>query len=169
MTWRCSSRRVPTSRHSITHENTYRQTCTNRDAAGKGAVGVVKLVRHRVSGQQYALKCIDKEAVSRRKQQRAVLTERQMLLQCYHPCLVQFIKSFKDDSHVYFLQEYLGGGDLFYAIRQIGTRKCKQRENSLQSVGAWCVCVCVCVGILTKPQAQFYIGAIVSHSREAHM
>jgi len=102
--------------------------------AGKGAVGVVKLVRHRVSGQQYALKCIDKEAVARRKQQRAVLTERQMLLQCYHPCLVQFIKSFKDDSHVYFLQEYLGGGDLFYAIRQIG--------------------------ILTKPQAQFYIGAI---------
>lgn len=41
---------------------------------------------------------------------------------------VQFIKSFKDRSNVYFLTEFLGGGDLFFAIRALGLlTKAQQR------------------------------------------
>jgi len=48
---------------------------------------------------------------------------------------MQFIKTFQDSKNVYFLTEFLGGGDLFYAIREIGN--------------------------LTKDQCQFFGGCIV--------
>lgn len=48
---------------------------------------------------------------------------------------MQFIKTFQDAEEVYFLTEFLGGGDLFYAIREIG--------------------------MLTKLQSQFYSASIV--------
>jgi cGMP-dependent protein kinase len=60
--------------------------------------------------------------------------EREVNAQCYHPCIMQFIKTFQDNKNVYFLTEFLGGGDLFYAIREIGN--------------------------LTKPQTQYYGGSI---------
>jgi cGMP-dependent protein kinase len=47
---------------------------------------------------------------------------------------MQFIKTFQDSKNVYFLTEFLGGGDLFFAIREIGD--------------------------LGKEQAQFYSGSI---------
>jgi len=48
---------------------------------------------------------------------------------------VQFIRTFQDSESVYILTEFLGGGELFYAIREIGR--------------------------LTKEQAQFYGGSLV--------
>jgi len=83
----------------------------------------------------YALKCVNKQMVLQEKQQRALVHERDINAQCYHPCLMQFIKTFQDAENVYFLTEFLGGGDLFYAIREI---EC-----------------------LTKEQAQFYGGCVV--------
>ena len=46
-----------------------------------------------------------------------------------------FVKTYKDEDTIYFLMEFLGGGDLFKAIREIG--------------------------LLTKSQAQFYAGSVI--------
>ncbi|KAF4656101.1 hypothetical protein FOL47_009133 [Perkinsus chesapeaki] len=79
---------------------------------GYGTFGMVKL---------YALKAVSKNHVVAMQQEKSINVEREILLQLYHPCIVQFVKTFQDDSYVYFLTEFLGGGDLFNAIREIGT------------------------------------------------
>lgn len=106
-----------------------------RAIVGRGSFGIVKLVFHASDENRvYALKCVAKKQVVRQGQQKSMCIEREINAQCYHPCLMQFIKTFQDSKNVYFLTEFLGGGDLFYAIREIGN--------------------------LVKSQAQFYGGSI---------
>jgi len=105
---------------------------------GRGSFGIVKLVHHKDhkddARKVYALKCVSKKQVVRQGQQKSISIEREINAQCYHPCIMQFIKTFQDSKTVYFLTEFLGGGDLFYAIREIGN--------------------------LVKDQSQFYSGSI---------
>eukprot|EP00438_Fugacium_kawagutii_P031330 Skav215354 [mRNA] locus=scaffold1391:452301:461026:- [translate_table: standard] len=102
---------------------------------GRGSFGLVKLVYHKRDKQKYyALKCIGKKQVVQQKQEKSMLLEREINSQCYHPCIMHFITTFQDAKNVYFLTEFLGGGDLFTAIREIGN--------------------------LSKRQAQFFGGSI---------
>lgn len=89
---------------------------------GHGSFGITKVVHHKEDETKvYALKCVSKKQVVEQGQQKTVCVEREINALCYHPCIVQFIKTFQDISYVYFLQEFLGGGDLFTAIRSIGS------------------------------------------------
>merc|ERR1719262_1046576 len=102
---------------------------------GRGSFGVVKLVHHKSDkDREYALKCVGKKQVVKQGQQKSIRIERDINAECYHPCIMQFIKTFQDAKNVYFLTEFLGGGDLFFAIREIGN--------------------------LTKSQAHFYSASI---------
>eukprot|EP00746_Dinoflagellata_sp_MGD_P085157 gnl/MRDRNA2_/MRDRNA2_33732_c0_seq1.p1 gnl/MRDRNA2_/MRDRNA2_33732_c0~~gnl/MRDRNA2_/MRDRNA2_33732_c0_seq1.p1 ORF type:complete len:943 (-),score=211.95 gnl/MRDRNA2_/MRDRNA2_33732_c0_seq1:16-2844(-) len=110
---------------------------------GRGTFGIVKLVHHKADESKvYALKCVNKKQVVRMMQQKSIQVEREINAQCYHPCIMQFIKTFQDQSNVYFLTEFLGGGDLFFAIREIG--------------------------MLTKQQTQFYSGSIILALENLH-
>jgi cGMP-dependent protein kinase len=102
---------------------------------GQGSFGSVRLVESKISRARYALKCIRKNHVVETGQQKNVQTERKILLQLFHPCIVQFVRTFKDEDYIYFLMEFLGGGDLFTAIREIG--------------------------MLTTPQCHFYSGSVI--------
>jgi len=107
-----------------------------RAIVGRGSFGIVKLVYHKDDQSKvYALKCVSKKQAVQQQQQKSIVVEREINAQCYHPCIMQFIKTFQDAKNVYFLTEFLGGGDLFYAIREIGN--------------------------LSKDQCQFYISSIV--------
>lgn len=128
-------------RHELEHRmnlqdlNITMQDLRLKAVVGRGSFGVVKLVHHRSDETRlYALKCVSKKQVVKQGQQKSIVIERDINAQCYHPCIMQFIKTFQDSKFVYFLTEFLGGGDLFYAIREIGN--------------------------LTKTQAQFYGGSI---------
>eukprot|EP00929_Paragymnodinium_shiwhaense_P089238 TRINITY_DN49423_c0_g1_i1.p1 TRINITY_DN49423_c0_g1~~TRINITY_DN49423_c0_g1_i1.p1 ORF type:complete len:1029 (+),score=279.16 TRINITY_DN49423_c0_g1_i1:145-3231(+) len=102
---------------------------------GRGTFGVVRLVYHKCDERKfYALKGVRKTHVVKGNQEKAIVMERDVNKQCFHPCIMQFIKTFQDANTVYFLTEFLGGGDLFLAMRQIGS--------------------------LTKLQCQFYAGSI---------
>jgi cGMP-dependent protein kinase len=103
---------------------------------GRGTFGIVRLVHHKLDEKKmYALKAVRKLEIVKSGQQKAIVMEREVNKQCFHPCIMQFIKSFQDKDNVYFLTEFLGGGDLFYAIREIG--------------------------FLTKEHSQFFSGSIV--------
>ena len=103
---------------------------------GKGTFGVVKLCSHiKDDSKVYALKCIDKKQAVKMKQQKSLVVEKDINGQCFHPCIVQYIKTLQDKSNIYFLTEFLGGGDLFLGIREIG--------------------------MLNKHQAQFYAASIL--------
>lgn len=103
-----------------------------RAIVGRGSFGVVKLVYHKSDRERmYALKCVNKKLVIRQGQQKSIRMERDINIQCYHPCIMQFIKTFQDATNVYFLTEFLGGGDLFWAIREIGQlTKCQSQFYS---------------------------------------
>jgi cGMP-dependent protein kinase len=109
---------------------------------GQGSFGEVRLVEHKTTGSRYALKCIRKTHIVETGQQKNVQMERKILNQLYHPCIVQSVRTMKDDIYVYFLMEFLGGGDLFTAIREIG--------------------------MLTTPQAQFYSGSVIHAIEYVH-
>eukprot|EP00913_Durusdinium_trenchii_P004420 g4099.t1 len=96
---------------------------------GRGSFGLVKLVFHKRDKQKYyALKCIGKKQVVQQKQEKSMLLEREINAQCYHPCIMHFITTFQDSKNVYFLTEFLGGGDLFTAIREIGNLSKRQSQ-----------------------------------------
>jgi len=87
---------------------------------GRGTFGVVYLVYHKDDlSRRYALKCVMKKSQST-AQKKFLLIERSICAQCFHPCIMQFIRTFQDSTRLYFLTEFLGGGDLFTAIREIG-------------------------------------------------
>ncbi|CAJ1362555.1 unnamed protein product [Effrenium voratum] len=96
---------------------------------GRGSFGLVKLVYHkRDKHKYYALKCIGKKQVVQQKQEKSMLLEREINSECYHPCIMHFITTFQDAKNVYFLTEFLGGGDLFTAIREIGNLSKRQSQ-----------------------------------------
>lgn len=103
---------------------------------GRGSFGIVRLVHHKADeNKMYALKAVRKMEVVKGNQQKSIVMEREVNKQCYHPCIMQFIKTFQDKDSVYFLTEFLGGGDLFCAVRDIGFLSTLQTQFYSGSIG----------------------------------
>jgi cGMP-dependent protein kinase len=91
-------------------------------ALGEGQFGVVRRVQVRgLFGEDFALKRISKRRVIELDQQSSCALERELLSEACHPLIVRLIRTFQDDTSVYLLMECLGGGDLFSAIRDLGS------------------------------------------------
>eukprot|EP00930_Biecheleria_cincta_P048492 TRINITY_DN33786_c0_g1_i1.p1 TRINITY_DN33786_c0_g1~~TRINITY_DN33786_c0_g1_i1.p1 ORF type:complete len:927 (+),score=170.77 TRINITY_DN33786_c0_g1_i1:137-2917(+) len=96
---------------------------------GGGAYGEVRLVFHKSNPKmQYALKTISKAKAVEQQQAKMVQCEREINSQCNHPCIMHFVCAFQDTENVYFLMEFLGGGDLFVAMRKIGALNYRQSQ-----------------------------------------
>jgi serine/threonine protein kinase len=89
---------------------------------GKGAFGKVHLVRELESGQVYAMKVLSKEHMLRQNQESHVRAERDMLSDAASndSCrwLIKLVYSFQDFDHLYFVMDYLPGGDLLTLLIQ---------------------------------------------------
>jgi serine/threonine protein kinase len=87
---------------------------------GQGGFGEVFLVRMRSTAELYALKKIPKESMLRQRQVSHVWLERFVLATVgHHPNVVKMYYSFQDRTHLYFVMEYLPGGDLFSMFRRM--------------------------------------------------
>ncbi|XP_018017499.1 serine/threonine-protein kinase Sgk2 [Hyalella azteca] len=102
---------------------------------GKGSFGQVLLARHIASGKAYAVKMLSKRVISRRKETQHVLSERSVLIKVlHHPYLVQLHYAFTTRHKIFFVLDFVNGGELFYHL---------QRER-----------------VFVEPRAMFYAAEI---------
>jgi tRNA A-37 threonylcarbamoyl transferase component Bud32 len=80
---------------------------------GKGAFGKVYLTKMKENGQLYAIKTIRKDVVIQTEQIDAVNLERDILLNCDHPFLVGMDFVFQSDLRLYFVMQFVEGGELY--------------------------------------------------------
>lgn len=88
---------------------------------GKGAYGKVALVKKKTSGQFYAMKIVKKKdfAMNRITIENAMV-EREVLMKSHHPFVVKLKYSFQDSSSIYFVMDYVAGGQLFDYLKKSG-------------------------------------------------
>ncbi|KAI8913340.1 kinase-like domain-containing protein [Gorgonomyces haynaldii] len=81
---------------------------------GHGGFGVVRLVRDKVTQEVFAMKALRKADMLKRGQEAHVRAERDLLSQASQVAdwIVQLNCTFQDNENLYFVLEYMPGGDL---------------------------------------------------------
>ncbi|KAJ3021761.1 hypothetical protein HKX48_007836 [Thoreauomyces humboldtii] len=82
---------------------------------GHGAFGLVRLVRHRATKEVFAMKVLRKAETIRRNQESHVRAERDLLSDAAAESanwVVRLVYTFQDTEYLYFVMEYMPGGDL---------------------------------------------------------
>ncbi|ORZ17008.1 kinase-like domain-containing protein [Absidia repens] len=79
---------------------------------GEGAFSQVRLVRHKKTGQHYALKIISKEKCIRRRYSQYIVGERQLMEQLSYPLISNMKYAFQDEDQLYMAMDFMPKGDL---------------------------------------------------------
>ena len=75
------------------------------------------MVRQKSSAKLFAMKVLSKPHVVKRKQVDHTRTEREVLGSIDHPYLVSMYYAFQNDRKLYFVLDYLPGGDMCVRVR----------------------------------------------------
>ena len=94
-----------------------RQKLTTNDftwikTLGVGAFGEVALARHNETNEIFAIKKLKKTEIRKKKQTAHVKAERDILAEADTPWIPKLWYSFQDIEHLFFVTEYIPGGDL---------------------------------------------------------
>lgn len=80
---------------------------------GKGTFGKVFQVQHKTTKKFYAMKCIRKDVILNNENMDSIKLERDILNETDHPFIVSMDYVFNDDFRIYFLMDFVEGGELF--------------------------------------------------------
>lgn len=80
---------------------------------GKGTFGKVFQVVHVRTKKVYAMKCIRKDVVIKNESMDSLKLEKEILYEVNHPFIVGMDYVFSDSDRVYFLMDFIEGGELF--------------------------------------------------------
>ena len=86
---------------------------------GKGGFGVVLKVRKKDSDKVYAMKVMDKSLFETEKHMQSLLSERNIMLND-NPYLIHLYFSFQSPEKLYFVIDYISGGDLATWFDRLG-------------------------------------------------
>ncbi|ETV86121.1 AGC protein kinase, variant [Aphanomyces astaci] len=87
---------------------------------GQGAFGKVIQVRHRPTGEIYAMKIVSKEYLVKKNYIGNMQTERDIMTKVDHPFLVKLKYAFQTPANVYLVMPYIPGGELFHTLHKQG-------------------------------------------------
>ena len=79
---------------------------------GRGAFGKVQLVRHKSTGQVYAMKRLSKADLIKRSDSAFFWEERHIMAHARSEWIVKLHFAFQDSKHLYMLMDYMPGGDM---------------------------------------------------------
>lgn len=86
---------------------------------GKGSFGKVLLAKHKVEEKFYAVKVLNKAHIMRKNEAKHIMSERNVLVKnVQHPFLVGLHYSFQTADKLYFVLDYVNGGELFFHLQK---------------------------------------------------
>ena len=89
------------------------------ETVGLGSFGRVRLCRNKNANKIYVLKILKKAEIIRLKQIDHIYSEYNILSFLNHPFIIQLLGiNFEDPKYLYFLLEYVPGGELFTLLRK---------------------------------------------------
>ncbi|XP_042321347.1 calcium/calmodulin-dependent protein kinase type 1G isoform X2 [Sceloporus undulatus] len=108
-----------------------RKTFIFMEALGSGAFSEVFLVKHRTTGQLFALKCIKKSPVT---QESNLENEIAVLKKIKHDNIVTLEDIYESTTHYYLVMQLVSGGELFDRILERGVYTEKDASIVIQQV-----------------------------------
>ena len=84
---------------------------------GKGSYGKVQLVKHKKTGNIYAMKSLSKSLLAEYDLIERTLAEKDVLLKANHPFLVSARYTFQTETKIILVLDYVPGGELFSRLR----------------------------------------------------
>lgn len=84
---------------------------------GRGAFGKVMLVEKKDSKEVFALKSLRKEEIIDKEQIEHTKTEKMILEHVNHPFLVNLVYAFQTPEKIFFVMQFMRGGELFQHLR----------------------------------------------------
>ena len=82
------------------------------------------MANHKFENKIYAIKVLNKEAIIKRNEVRHIMAERNVLIRnLKHPFLVGLHYSFQSNDKLYFVLDYVNGGEVYNLFTSLCLRK----------------------------------------------
>jgi len=86
---------------------------------GEGAGGVVRRIRHRTTGTDFAVKCLKKDRATEAKGLERLRNEIVLMSELSHPNIVRIEEVYESPNNIFIVQELCTGGDLFDRLEKL--------------------------------------------------